>query len=45
MLGRILKYADHLILPWTKQMIPDLNDENLNIEEWEYEIIFCKTNT
>ena len=41
----LLKYADHLILPWTNQMIPDLNDENLNIEEWEYEIIFCKTNT
>ena len=40
-----LKYADPLILPLTNQMIPDLNDENLNIEEWEYEIIFCKTNT
>ena len=40
-----LKSADPLIFPWPNQMIPDLNDENLNIEEWEYEIIFCETNT
>ena len=40
-----LKSADPLILPWPNQMIPDLNDENLIIEEWEYEIIFCETNT
>ncbi len=40
-----LKSADHLMLPWPNQTTPDLGDENLLIEEWGYQTIFCETNT
>ena len=40
-----LKSADPLILPWPNRTIPDLTDENLLIEEWECETIFCEKTT
>ena len=38
-----LKSADPLILPRPKRTVPDLADENLLIEEWEYETLFCES--